>query len=229
VYSKNDYASFKTNALKLRRTGLSLSEIQEKIKVSKSTISLWCREVKLSKKNLKRLQKRKSEGSKKGRALGRQKNINKRIEEIKLQQKIGRETVGKLSRRDAFVIGIALYAAEGGKKGKHISFANTDPEIIKFMMGWFRDFCKISNDKFRGAIWIHKNLDAKKAKSYWSHLTKIPPPQFHKTYMAENKTESKKIRKTKHEDGGFSIRICDLKTLRLIMGWMSGIFSPNMI
>lgn len=229
MYSKNDYASYKTNALKLRKSGLSLSEIQEKIRVSKSTLSLWCREVKMTKRSLKRLDKRKSEGSKKGRALGRQKNINKRIEEIKLQQRIGRETVGKLSRRDAFVIGIALYAAEGGKKGKHISFANTDPEIIKFMMEWFRTFCRIPDDKFRGAIWIHQNLDAEKAKNYWSRLTKIPLSQFHKTYMAENKTESKKIRKTKHEFGVFSIRICNLKTLRLIMGWMSGIFSPDMI
>jgi len=123
-----------------------------------------------------------------------------------------------------FLTGVALYAAEGTKKDKACCFANSDPNLIKFMTGWFRRFCKVHEEKLRGAIWLHKGLNEKMAKKYWSNLTKIPILQFHKTYIAENKTKSKKIRKNIHQYGVFSIRFSDAKIHRKIMGWIAGLF-----
>lgn len=60
--------------------------------------------------------------------------------------------------------------------------------------------------KFRGAIWIHEGLDEKAAKKFWSNLIGIPKNQFHKTYIAKNKINSRKIRKNIHQFGIFAIR-----------------------
>jgi hypothetical protein len=127
------------------------------------------------------------------------------------------------------LIGISLYVAEGAKGDKSVDFANSDPKLIVFMMGWFREFCKVSEEKFRGAIWIHDNLDKHKTKKYWSKITKIPPRQFNKAYVVKDKTNSKKIRKNKHKCGVFSIRIYSVKLQRKILGWVSGILRSQLV
>ncbi len=51
----NRHWKLKEHALALRAQGLSYKEIKAKIPVAKSTISLWCRNVPLTKEQLKRL------------------------------------------------------------------------------------------------------------------------------------------------------------------------------
>ena len=215
----------KALALKLRRRGLSYSEIQKLVKVSKDTLSRWCRDIILSPEQIERLRKRKLKGSERGRIIGAKKLQEKRLREIELLNLSGRKDIGDLSKRDRFLIGVSLYAAEGVKSDHNVEFSNSDPRMISFMMKWFREFCDISEDRFRGAIWIHDNLDKHKAVKYWSKLTKIPINQFHKTYVVRNKENSRKVRKKRNEFGVFSVRVSSAKTQRKIMGWVSGILS----
>ncbi len=210
-------------AIKLRKQGLSYKQIKEKVNVSKSTLSIWCREVSLSVDQTEKLLKRKLMGSEKGRIIGSRKNHEKRIQEIELLKAEGKKEVGKLTKRDRFLIGIALYAGEGTKGDKQTVFSNSDPKLIKFMINWFREFANISNEKIRGRLWIYENRDELKAKKFWSELCSIPLEQFHKSYIAENKVSSKKIRKNIHEYGVFGIAFSNTKIHRKIMGWLSGI------
>jgi len=214
----------KLKAQKLRRRGFSYSEIQKVINVPKSTLSGWCRDIALTEKQALRLFKNKLSGSARGRIIGAKRQQAKRLKQIADMLVEGQKEVGKLSNRNRFIAGIALYAAEGTKTDKKCSFSNSDPKLIKFMSTWFREFCHVPERKLRGAIWIHDNLDAIKAAKYWSKLTNVPIPQFHKTYIAKNKVNSPKIRKNIHNYGVFSIRFSDAKAHRKIMGWISGMF-----
>jgi len=214
----------KIKAQNLREKGLSYTEIQKIINVPKSTLSSWCRDIFLNERQLNRLLENKLKGSERGRIIGAKKQQEKRLEQIKQMLFDGKREVGILSKRDRFIAGISLYVAEGTKKDKVCCFANSDPVLIKFMSNWFREFCKVPENKFRGAIWLHEELDEKTAKKYWSNLAKIPLSQFHKTYIAENKIKSRKIRKNLHQYGVFSIRFSDAKIHRKIMGWIAGVF-----
>lgn len=213
----------KAAAVKLRKKGYSYTQIKKQIKVSKSTLSIWCRDVTLSIEQTEELLKRKLRGSEKGRLISAKKNHEKRIEEINFLTSEGKKEVGKLTKRDRFLIGIALYAGEGTKNDKQTVFSNSDPKLIKFMINWFREFTNISNEKIRGRLWIHKNRDELKAKKFWSELCSIPLEQFNKSYIAENKVSSKKIRKKIHEYGVFGIAFANTKIQRKILGWLSGI------
>jgi len=216
----------KLRAQRLRRRGRSYSEIQKIVNVPKSTLSGWCRDVALTEQQALRLFKNKLKGSAKGRVIGAKHQQAKRLKQIFEMFEKGRQEVGKLTIRDRFITGISLYAAEGTKKDKACAFSNSDPLLIKFMAGWFREFCKVSEKKLRGAVWIHDNLNYKKAEKYWSRLTKIPVSQFHKTYIAKNKKFSKKIRKNIHNYGVFSVRFSSAEIHRKLMGWISGIVNP---
>jgi transposase len=216
----------KIRAQKLRREGLSYSEIQKYIDVPKSTLSGWCRDIALTEKQALRLYKNKLTGSAKGRIIGAKHQQAKRLKQISEMFEEGKIEVGKLTARERFIAGISLYAAEGTKRDKACCFSNSDPLLIRFMTGWFREFCKVPEDKLRGAVWIHDNLDYKKAQEYWSDLAKIPLSQFHKTYIVKNKEFSNKIRKNIHDYGVFSVRFSSAKIHRKLMGWISGIVYP---
>lgn len=210
-------------AQKLRRKGLSYREIKRHINVSKSTLSLWCRDIALTPKQALRLFKNRLKGAAKGRIIGAKIQQQRRLKQIQKLLREGRADIGKISQRDRFMAGIALYAAEGTKRDGRINFANSDPKLIRFMTSWFRGFCNAPNSKLRGKLWIHRNRDEKKARNFWSKLTRIPLNQFHKSYIAENKVNSRKIRKQIHEYGVFSIGFSDAKKHRKLMGWIAGI------
>lgn len=216
-------------AQKMRASGYSYREIREKIVVSKGTLSVWCRDIALTEEQALRLSKKKLLGAERGRIIGAKRQQARRIKQIEDLCQIGKNQVGKLTKRDRFVIGVALYCAEGTKGDKSIGFANTDPKVISFMAGWFREFCDMDDKKLKGAIWIHDNLDENKAKEFWSKISGIPVERFHKTYKVKPKNNSNKIRKNIHSYGVFSIRVGNAKVKRLLNGWMAGIFDSFVV
>jgi hypothetical protein len=219
----------KRKASKLRKKGYSYGEILKKIKVAKSTLSIWCRDIVLTDKQIDALCKRAEDGRFRSRHILGEKRKTERQERIKNLKEQGKREVGELNKRDRFIAGIGLYMGDGSKSPQQLSFANSDPEIIKFMMGWFREFCKIPEEKFHGKLWIHDDQNVKKAKKFWSEITDISLKQFHKPYIAKNKPNSNKIRKKRHEYGIFGIGGAKAETQRKILGWMSGILENYMI
>ncbi len=219
----------KIQAQELRRKGYSYSQIKKVIDVPKGTLSGWCRDIVLTEEQALKLFGNKLKGAAKGRIIGAKRQQARRLKEIQDMMFEGAKEIGALSCRDKFLIGVALYAAEGTKTDKACSFSNSDPLLIKFMSDWFREFCHVSEERLRGAIWIHDNLDAMKAIRYWSKLVNIPISQFHKTYIAQNKPNSPKIRKNIHKYGVFSVRFSDAKVHRKLMGRISGVFASELI
>jgi len=212
-------------ARNLRSNGLSYGEIQKKVNVSKDTISRWCRDVTLSPEQLDRLIQNKLNGATKGRLIGAKKQQDERIERSRLLFEKGILKVGTLSKRDRFIAGIGLYIGDGGKGDERFAFSNSDPKTIKFMSEWLTEFFDVSPDKMTGQIWIHDNLDEKKARKYWSDLTKIPNGRIYKSYIAKNKVKSKKIRKQLHNYGIFTLLHLSSAVQREILGLMAGILN----
>ena len=219
----------KKTAIKLRKKGFSYNQIKNRLRVSKSTLSIWCRDIILTPKQMENLIKRKLRGSEKGRIIGAKKQQQKRVKKTKKLLRLGMKEVGKLSKRDEFIAGIGLYLGDGFKIDKSVGFSNSNPKIISFMMRWFRNFCDVLEKDFRGRIWIHDSSDEKKAKKYWSKTTMIPIDQFHRSYIVKNKQNSNKIRKKLHSYGVFTVIIMRVQIQRKILGYMSGILRGELI
>lgn len=56
-------------ALKLRLRGGSIRDIAMKLEVSKSSVSLWCRKIKLTELQIKRMTKAKSKAIRRGKLM----------------------------------------------------------------------------------------------------------------------------------------------------------------
>ena len=216
-------------ALKLRQQGLSYSEIRKKVPVSKDTLSRWCRNVILNPDQMEKLRRKRLKGAERGRIIGAKRQQQDRVRRTKKLIEEGKREIDLLNKRDRFIAGIGLYLGDGYKSDKSVGFSNSNPQLISFMMKWFREFCRVPEEKFRGQIWIHDNLNEPKARKYWSKITGIPLSQFQKSYIAKNKTESKKIRKQLHKHGVFALRISSAEIQRKILGWMAGVLGEELL
>jgi len=215
-------------AIGFRKRGFSYNEIQKRVPVSKSTLSLWCRNVVISEKQAIELIEKRKRGADKGRMISAKRQQKKRIERTKKLLMRGKSETGRLLKRDRFIAGIALYAGDGLKGDKQVGFSNSNAAIVKFMVEWFREFTEINESRLRASIWIHGDLDKNEAKKFWSETTRIPESQFLKTYVVKNK-KSRKIRKKVNKNGILAIRIFDTDLQRLIKGWMSGVLGSDIV
>lgn len=171
--------SLKEKALKLRSKGLSYNEILKEIPVAKSTISLWCRYVKLTTAQRKKLDDRKYNGLAGIKAI--QNMFWRRRCEAFFS---GVSLSSRLKRKDIrFIAGLMLYWAEGTKRGGGASITNSDPRIIKFMTSWFNEFFEVKPEEFTIHLHLHSGQNESKLKLYWSRLTGVPLQNFHKSFI----------------------------------------------
>lgn len=166
------YLKKREEAIKLRGKGWSYKELAQKFRVSKSTAYLWTRKVKLSELAQRRIQRKINEALKRG--LIAYNKVHSRIrsqEAAKIREgykeqalkEILRE-VKKLSLRDLKLIGLALYWAEGSKKSRNSTdFSNSDPFIIQTAMRFFREVCRLPEEKIKAKIHLYPQIDPKEA------------------------------------------------------------------
>lgn len=214
----------KIQAKKLRHCGYSINEIRKKLNVAKSSVSLWVRDIELTEKQQQKLSER---GIKK--AVIEQRRKTRLTNENNRRQKIvdsAQKQISKLSKQELWLTGTALYWAEGSKTSRGIvSFSNSDPNMIKLMMIYFRKICKVPEEKFRGYLHIHPHLNYKKAERYWSSLTNISQKQFFKTHRIISKASQQK--KDTLPCGTFNIYVCNTELFLKIQGWIQGIYKKT--
>src|SRR3989338_7253357 len=130
VHIKNNKP--KDFAIELRKGGYSYSEIQKFVHVQKSTLSYWFRDLKLSEPQLTRLKKKRIEGAQKG---SKAKTL-KTFEAIEKIQKSSAKDIGKISKRELWLMGVVLYWRErllnknDGDLKKGVRFTSSDPHLI---------------------------------------------------------------------------------------------------
>ena len=218
----------KEKAIKLREEGLSYSEILKQVPVAKSTLSLWLRSVGLSKRQKQRLTEKKLAAALKGARARRdfRLTITKEIE------KKAKNEIGRLSKRELWLIGIALYWAEGAKQKENnisqkVRFSNSDPAMIKVFLKWLRNICKISNSSINFRIALHKTAKnkLKEVQKYWSNITGFPINNFQKIDWKKHRINTKRKNIGEKYFGLLNIHIRNSTNLnRKIEGWIKGIY-----
>ena len=162
-------------ARRLRAEGRTLVEIASALGVSKSSVSLWVRDVDFSPPPRRRT------GARRGPPNALQRRKQEEIDRLLAE---GRERIGRLAEKEFLVAGTALYAGEGAKRDGSVRFANSDPRMILFFCTWLRRFFDVDERRLRVSLYLHAGLDLDRAQQFWSDLTAIPTDQFRKPYRA---------------------------------------------
>lgn len=216
----------KQKAIELRRRGFAYGEILKIVPVAKSTLSLWLRSVDLSKEQKQRLTKRKIDAAKRG-------GETRKAQRMQISERIKKESekeIANISQRELWLIGIALYWAEGNKaKDYNVSqgviFSNSDSVMIKIFLRWLREILKISNDRIKLEIYIHKDSKNRvsEAVRYWSMITNMPVEKFKFIYFKNNKVNTKRKNIGSNYFGLLRVIVRKSTDLnRKIQGWIIG-------
>ncbi len=189
-------------ALKLRKKGMSYSQIKKTLGVSKSTLSYWLNNYPLSKERIAELRDKNETRIEKFR------ETMKRKKEIRLKDTYDsqKKILLPLNNREIFIAGLFLYWGEGSKyKTSVLSIANTDHAIIKFFIHWLNTCFNISKQIIKIDLQLYYDMDINKEMNYWSKTLGIPLSQFSRPYI--KKTSSKNI----NHKGGFGHGTCNAR------------------
>jgi len=169
----------KSEAIRLRKEGASYSQIKEKLKVSKSSLSLWLHDMPLPEKRLRELRDWNVVRIERFRDTMRQKRES-RWKEVR---KRAAKDIGTLSERELLIAGLFLYWGEGGKTMLTCtSVSNTDPSMLRFFIHWLQAF-GVSKDRLRVHVHLYTDMDIKTELSYWSKALDLPLVSFTKPYI----------------------------------------------
>jgi transcriptional regulator with XRE-family HTH domain len=127
------------------RDGRSIKEIAGMLNVSVSSVSLWVRDIELTPEQHDALRQRNPAYNQllSGRAVAA---ANRRRERTEAQ----REGRVLARRRDPLhIAGCMLYWAEGSKARNQLRFANSDPQMVRFFVGFLRKYFDLSDDAIR--------------------------------------------------------------------------------
>lgn len=217
----------KEQAIKLRKGGRSYSEIRKLVPVSKSTLGLWFKSVKLSKQQIQTLTNKRLEAANRGglsRKLTRLRVTREIISSAKLE-------IGTLSSRELRFTGLALYWAEGSKAKENnpsqgVTFSNSDTRMLKVFLKWLLEILKIPKKKIIFELYIHQSYSKKayEIRKYWAKRLSLPIGKFDRIYYKKNKIKRTKYYYRKGYNGLIRIRVLESTNLnRKIAGWIEGI------
>lgn len=170
----------KQKALELRKSGYSLKEIAEDLGISKSTASLWTKNIKTSSAGIARIKfNQDSARAKSGATLH-----HRKIKRLAKAEKEAEKMLAELSGESAikYAILAMMYRCEGVKNDRSICFANSDPVMITLFLKLFRESFTIKEEKLKALVHIHDYHNDEEVKRFWSSKTKIPLDRFYKSF-----------------------------------------------
>lgn len=172
---------------------MTYDQIQVELGCSKSSISLWVRD--LPKPERKRSREESS-------AIGRrgwEATLQRRDAERQAQKQKAAAEVGAMTDRELFLLGVGLYWAEGTKSKPYrtqerVTFVNSDPGMIEVFLAWLR-LLGVDDEHLRFHVLIHETADVAAAEQFWAELTGAEPSAFGKTSLKKHapKTNRKNV------------------------------------
>ncbi|MGW2491056.1 helix-turn-helix domain-containing protein [Streptomyces sp. NPDC001606] len=209
-------------ARELRLQGWTYREIQAELGCSKSSVSLWVRDL--------------PHPEPKCTPDERLARMNAGLARLRAEQDHARMAtkqeaaagIGELTDRELFITGVALYWAEGTKDKPHarresVEFVNSDPGMISVFLAWL-DLLGVSRDRLHCRLMIHESADVDAAEKYWADLVGIDQAHLGKTTLKKHNPMTVRKNTGSTYRGCLGIKVRQGADLyRRIEGWWCGI------
>ncbi|MFD5709569.1 hypothetical protein ACFWHW_04095 [Streptomyces pharetrae] len=209
-------------ARELRRQGWTYDRIQLELGCSRSSVSLWVRDLPRPEPRYTPEEQRAlmTEGLRRRRAADQEKRRQSKL--------AARREAQELSDRDLFLAGVALYWAEGSKskpydRRERAVFVNSDPGVIQVYLAWL-DLLGVSRDRLRFRVLIHESADVDAAQRYWADISDVDSSVFQKATLKKHNPRT--VRKNTGDDyhGCLVVSVSQSADLyNRIEGWWGGI------
>lgn len=217
-------------ARELREQGLAYNQIAARLGVSKSSVSLWVRDLPYPPRlSYAENRRRSAEGVRRYWAKEREARDTLRATEITAAV----AGIGGLTDREILIAGAVAYWCEGTKRKlphnfERVVFVNGDPGLIRFFMRFLASVGVESSD-LAFCVQIHETADVEAARQFWQEVTGAPARQFTKPTLKRHnpKTNRKNVGDGYH--GCLRISVYRSSALyRKIEGWASAAMTTDL-
>ncbi|MER6150583.1 hypothetical protein ABT134_21795 [Streptomyces hirsutus] len=212
----------RNRARELRLQGWTYDRIQVELGCSKSSISLWVRDLP------KPEQRDPSEQAKLAARKRWEHELAMRDAVRERTKASARQEIGPLTDRELFLLGVGLYWAEGAKdkvysRREFVLFVNSDPDMIKVFLAWL-DLLQVERERLRFRLMIHESADVAAAEQHWATLVGTSSARFGKTTLKKHNPKTVRKNVGEHYRGCLVISVLQSADLyRRIEGWWNGI------
>ncbi|MFD8635121.1 hypothetical protein [Streptomyces sp. NPDC059533] len=210
----------RAKARELRLQGLTYDQIQLELGCSKSSISLWVRD--LPKPERQRSTEEASAIAKRGW----ERTLQARDQERSRTKREAAAEVGTLSDRDLFLVGVGLYWAEGSKskpyaRREKVIFVNSDADMIHVFVAWL-DLLGVDPERIRYRVMIHETADVIGAEHYWADQVRVDHSQLQRTTLKKHNPKTVRMNVGEDYRGCLVVGVLNSADLyRRIEGWWS--------
>ncbi|NYI05982.1 helix-turn-helix domain-containing protein [Allostreptomyces psammosilenae] len=211
-------------ARELRAQGMTYDEIVAELGVSKSSVSLWVRD----------LPKPASRSTPEERAARARAATQARWQAARLEQarlrELARSDIGLLSDRELLLAGVVLYWAEGAKAKPHrpntsLQFVNSDPDVIRLYLRWL-DLMGVEPERRGYRVAIHEEADVPRAEEFWANVIGVPRDALARTTLKRHNPKTNRKNTGDTYNGCLTVRVLGGSSLyRRVEGWWQGIAS----
>jgi hypothetical protein len=204
-------------ARRMRRDeGRSMKEIATLLGVSKSSVSLWVRDIELTDEQHAALQARNALHERQclARAAMSAKARARRV----AWQRDGRRRARTLGH--SYAGGCMLYWAEGSRNRNRIIFTNSDPAMARFFVEFVRDFFGVGRERFRVTCNLFADHEARQREieEFWLGTVGLPRICLCKSTVNRYSRYSQKKRTNKLPYGTCRIAVHSTEIAQTIYG-----------
>ncbi|MEU3979550.1 hypothetical protein AB0F77_05475 [Streptomyces sp. NPDC026672] len=214
--------ALRARARELRLQGWTYDRIEQELSCSRSTISLWVRDLPHPEPRYTPEERRAlmNEGLARRRAAeDAERTSARRTAELE---------IGELTDRELLVTGVALYWAEGSKskpyaRRERVVLVNSDPGVIRTFLAWL-DLLGVERERLSYRVLIHESADVAGAHRYWADVAGVDTSAFARPTL--KKHNPKTVRRNTGDDYHGCLVVAVARSARLynrIEGWWNGI------
>lgn len=213
----------RSRAREMRLQGMTYDKIQLELGCSKSSISLWVRDLPKPERPPRTREEASAIAKRGWEATLRRREVERQRTKVMAAREIG-----SLTDRELFLVGVGLYWSEGTKSKPHrrsetVVFINSDPDMIQLYLAWL-SLLGVEPARIRYRVMIHESAEVAEAEHYWSDKVGVDVTTLEKTTL--KKHNPKTVRKNVGEEyhGCLVVRVLKGADLyRRIEGWWYGI------
>ncbi|ALV38791.1 hypothetical protein [Streptomyces sp. CdTB01] len=212
----------RAKARELRLQGWTYDQIQVELGCSKSSISLWVRDLPKPERRA-RSREEASAIAKRGWEV----TLRLREEERQSTKQAASEEIAQMTDRELFLVGVGLYWAEGAKskpyrRQERVTFVNSDPDMITVFLAWLR-LLSIEPERLRFAVQIHETADIPGSEQFWADHVGVERSAFLKTTLKKHNPNTNRKNVDAAYHGCLRVDVRGGADLyRRIEGWWSG-------
>jgi transposase len=220
-FRPNAKDDLRAKARALREQGLTYNQIVAELGVSKSSVSLWVRDMpRTGPLTYQAFRKRQAAGVRRYWVAERSIREAQRA----AVRRAAADEIGGLTDREIIIVGAVAYWCEGVKNKPHqrhdrVSFINSDPALIKFFLR-FLEVAGVAPERFIFRVYIHESADADAAERFWLDVTQAHPAQFRNPTLKRHNPRT--VRKNTGDDYHGCLRVDVRRSVdlyRQIEGW----------